>query len=193
MGKLIDKLKDLLDNAADALNEKTEELEDCHDHYGFDIETGWNFENFSWPDVCSHIDPNYINEAKRIKESADRMFQAYAAKKKDTSVCITLSDDERAEINRNETKKNACTGPIALDVFGNYVYFGDEVMKVDYNDSRCSYISIKKKYKTYAFCTTDGPVQRNILLKKVFDEKMRAGLVTLCERSGFYHIEYNRI
>jgi len=190
MGKFINRIKDVLDNAIDALTAKTDEIENNQE---FDYETECFNTGFDWESVqerMKRVNPSYAETAEKVKKETERMFANY---KKPQDACILLTDEERIEINRLESEKNVFDDAVALDVFGNLIHLGDEVINVDYNDYRCSYISIKKSYKTYAFCDICGSVRRKVLLKKEFDRLDCAGMVTFCYKSGFYHIERPRI
>ncbi|WQJ53558.1 MAG: hypothetical protein [Wendovervirus sonii] len=98
---------------------------------------------------------------------------------------ILESKNTSADIQDKEKEKE--NGPIALDVFGNYIYFNDKVIDVDYNDKRHAYISVNKLNAPYAFCSMTGPIYRNVILKSAFTQRKKDKKIT--EKGNFYHIE----
>lgn len=160
MGKLIDNFKIFLDKTAEILNNKAEEIENGSKQYNFDYETAIDRDNY----------PTYEPDGTN-----------YPTYEKD----ILESKNVSADIQDKEKEK----GPIALDVLGNYIYYGDLVKDVNYNDKRETFISLKQTNPSYAFCSMTGPIYRKVILASVFNEKMLSGEADYCEKTGFFHIE----
>jgi len=82
--------------------------------------------------------------------------------------------------------------PIALDIFDQYVYYGDEVIPVSYNDKRYDYVTIPSNPKSFCMYDINGSVSKNVMLKKTYDKAVEAGRVTVSKNPDFWHVAIKR-
>ncbi|WQJ53247.1 MAG: hypothetical protein [Wendovervirus sonii] len=111
---------------------------------------------------------------KKILKNLISIFKNAFFKEHETGLQQMINDDN---------------GPVALDIFGNYIYLGDDVIPIAYNDKRNPYITVKVGFETYKYASTAGPINRNVIKQTVFFEKYKEGKVLISRSGDFYHVE----